>query len=262
MNCHDIDRLLISGQTDPLAWPAEARAHLESCARCQALLGLSSEEPRTDFAAAAPTSVAQVVLSDLRPVTPLAGDITLTAIVIAAVLAAMALLLAVVGAKGFPVMSDFQRAAFGIVLCGMLLVAAIGYAKRLVPGSLIVIPIRQALAFFSVLFAGLVLWQFHRSYDIPMAKANLGCYEIGLLGAGLTFLVGWLSGKRGFWNGNRFAVEALCVLSAAASLFMLTIHCPLQNARHVFIGHGGAFLTALAAGLAVRFFWARGRSTK
>jgi hypothetical protein len=92
-----------------------------------------------------------------------------------------------------------------------------------------------------------------------MGAANLKCYEYGLLGAGLTFLVGWWSGRRGFWKGNRTAVEALCLLSAAAALLMLTIHCPLQNARHVFIGHGGAFLTAIGAGFAARFYHTRAR---
>lgn len=262
MNCHDIDRLLISGRTSPSAWPDDARAHLEECTRCQDLLILDSQMPQRTFADGAPSGIAQLVLSDLRPVTPIPGDMALTATVIAAVLAGMAVLLAVVGAKGFPVMSNFQRAAFGIVLCGMLVVVAVGYAKQLAPGSLIVIPVRQILAVLCALFACLILWQFHRRYDIPMAAANFQCYVVGLLGAGLTFLVGWFSGRRGFWSGNRFAIEALCVLSAAASLMMLTIHCPLQNAGHVFIGHGGAFLTALAAGLAARFFWGRGRSAK
>jgi hypothetical protein len=178
---------------------------------------------------------------------------------IAAVVVAMAFLLAIIGAKGFPVMSNFQRISFGTVLIGMLFVTAVGYVKRLVPGSLLIIPVRPALAVLSALFACLVAWQFHRTYDIPMGAANLQCYEDGVVGAGLTFLVGWWSGRRGFWRGNRAAIETLCLLSAAAALLMLTIHCPLQNARHVFIGHGGAFLTAIGVGLAARLYRIRTR---
>ena len=44
-------------------------------------------------------------------------------------------------------MSDFQRVTFGIVLFGMLLLTAAGFAKRLVPGALITIPTRSALPF-------------------------------------------------------------------------------------------------------------------
>jgi hypothetical protein len=257
MNCHEIDRLLIAG-ADPSAWPAEARAHAESCPRCQDLLRLDlkdlSSRGGLALSAGVPGGVAQAVLSDLRPVTPLAGDATLTLIVTVLVVAAMAVLLAIVGAKGFPVMSNFQRVAFGVVLIGMLWVTATTYAKQLIPGSLISIPGRQALAIFSALFACLVVWQFRRSYAIPMAHANLQCYECGVLGAGLTFVVGWWSGKRGFWSGNRSAIEALCLLSGAAALLMLTIHCPIQNSGHVFIGHGGAFLTSIVAGLAARWY--------
>jgi hypothetical protein len=189
----------------------------------------------------------------------LAGNGVLTLVLVAAVAIAMALLLAIIGAKGFPVMSNFQRIAFGAVLIGMLLVTAVAYVKRLVPGSLLTIPVRPALAALSTIFFCLVAWQFHRSYDIPMAAANLQCYEDGVLGAAITFMVGWWSGRRGFWKGNRAAIETLCLLSAAAALLMLTIHCPLQNARHVFIGHGGAFLTAIAVGIAARFYRLRKR---
>ena len=111
----------------------------------------------------------------------------------------------------------------------------------------------------SAIFAVLIVWQYRRTYDIPFGAANLQCYEIGVVGAALTFLVGWWSGRRGFWTGNRQAVEALCLLSAAAALLMLTIHCPLQNWRHVFIGHFGAFLTAVAVGIAARLYRARAR---
>jgi hypothetical protein len=261
MNCHDIDRLLIAG-TDPSAWPPEARLHAESCARCQDLLGLESKnplgQPQPAFSPA-PGGVAEAILKGLSPVTPLAGNATLTLFLIAAVAAAMALLLAIVGAKGFPVMSNFQRIVFGTVLTAMLFVTAAAYVKRLIPGSLLTIPVRPTLAVLSVLFACLVAWQFHRTYDIPMGAANLQCYEEGVIAAALTFLVGWWSGRRGFWKGNRTAIETLCLLSAAAALLMLTIHCPLQNARHVFIAHIGAFLTAIAAALAARFYQARPR---
>jgi Negative regulator of sigma F len=254
MNCHDIDRLLIAG-TDPSAWPAEARTHAESCARCQNLMGLefgASSGPTQPSFSAAPSGVAQAVLEDLRPVTPLPGNAALTLILIAVVVVTMALLLAIIGAQGFPVMSNFQRIAFGSVLIAMLFVTAVGYVKRLVPGSLLTIPVQPALAVLTTIFAALVAWQFHRTYDIPMGAANLQCYEDGVVGAGLTFLAGWWSGRRGFLKGNRAAIETLCLLSAATALFMLTIHCPLQNARHVLIGHGGAFLTAIGAGLAAK----------
>ena len=92
MNCHDIDRLLIAG-TDPSAWPAEARAHAESCTRCQDLLGLElgvpSNQPEAAGPAGAPIAVAQLVLNDLRPVKPMAGNAVLISVTIAVIVVAM-----------------------------------------------------------------------------------------------------------------------------------------------------------------------------
>ncbi|MGC2657821.1 MAG: NrsF family protein [Bryobacteraceae bacterium] len=193
----------------------------------------------------------EVVLGDLRPVSPLAGNATLTLIIISAIAAAMALLLAIVGAKGYPVMSTFQLVSFNVILTGMLLVTASSYVKRLVPGSLITIPVGPVLTIFGVLFACLVAWQFQRTYNLPMRKLDLACYECGLLGAGVTFIVAWTIGRRGFWSWNTATIRALSLLSAAAALFMLTIHCPLHNARHVLIGHGGAVFTVIGLGIAV-----------
>lgn len=262
MNCHDIDRLLIAG-TDPSAWPEEARKHVENCPRCQELLGLdlgeASSQAESVHFGGAPAAVAELVLSDLEPVKPLASNAVLITVITAAVAVAIAALLAVLGTNGFVLMSDFQRITFGIVLVAMLLVTAIGYEKRLVPGTLLKIAAGEAVAILAVIFGGLILWQYQRTYSFPLAAANLRCYETGVVGAAFTFLVGWWCGRRGFLKGNRAAILALCLLSAAAALLMLTIYCPLQNWRHVFIGHFGAFLTVVTVGLAARFYGARER---
>jgi hypothetical protein len=182
-----------------------------------------------------------------EPVSPLAPArffVSLFMLLFVAVAAGGA---AVLGMRGFPVLSWTQRVVISGVLLATAGIAAVASTREISPAG----ARRMARSAFvltalilAVAFAGL----FH-DYDASrFVTEGVPCLTAGLLFALPAALVIWLLLRRGFVLDWRAAGIAAGTLAGLSGIGVLEVHCPILKAPHVMFWHLAVVLVSGVAG--------------
>jgi len=220
------------------------RRHLDECPSCQMLFGAAAP---LDVASLPRPSVVSTILGDLKPVKPLPSVSRLALIFGTVLIVVLALFTYMAGAKGFFALSPTARMLlFSIIGVGAMLFS-FSVAQQMIPGSLRRVPlwpiaIALCLAFFGMV--GLLFWDV-TNWAPP--RTIHACLWIGLGAAALTAAIGSLIVRRGAWADRFSTIVSIGALSGVSALLVLTVHCPILKASHVFLWHGGAVLLVLLA---------------
>jgi hypothetical protein len=193
--------------------------------------------------------VENVLLSDLRPVRPLAppwASGTAFLILFAAVAAAAA---AALGLHGVAVLGGEQRALIfpSLLLAALLAAAACVRQMRPAAGaSLETMALVVSALGFPALF-----WLLFRGYDTGnLVSEGVPCLIAGMSVAIPTGILAALVLRRGFVMDWSRAGLAAGTLAGLAGLAMLELHCPNLKAIHVIVWHVGVVVFSAALGLA------------
>ncbi len=192
------------------------------------------------------------LLSDLRPVRPLAsagvftlgflGLFTLFAIASASIL----------GLRGFHVLSSGQRGLIYLTLLASAWLASSACARELRPSGLRMGTLSLVLSglFFPVLFA----LMFHGYGSRNFVAEGVPCLVAGLCVSIPTALVIALLLRRGFVMEWRMAGLAAGTLSGLTGLAMLELHCPNLKAIHIIVWHVAVVIVSALLGFAIGGF--------
>lgn len=220
------------------------RRHLAECRSCQLLFGAA--EP-LGGASRPNAAVVNTILKDLKPVKPLPSVPRLALIFGTVLIAVLAIFTYLTGAKGFFMLSPMaQMLMFSIIGVGAT-VFSFSVAQQMIPGSLRRVPLLPVAIALCVAFAavvGLLFWDV-TSWAPPQMIHS--CLWIGLGAAVVTAAIGSLIVRRGAWTDWFSSIVSIGALSGVSALLVLTVHCPILKASHIFLWHGGSIVIVMLA---------------
>ena len=223
----------------------EAQRHLSQCPLCQALQG--AQMPPQSEPSRLSDRVLTSVLVDLKPVKPIASPWVLTLAFTATLIATLALVVWLTGSAGFFALSATARMLMMSIIGVGALLFSFSLAQKMIPGSLLRVPVLQVALALAVAFIFVVALMFHDVTDWKTLAMERTCLWLGIGAAVVTATLGSLLVRRGAWI-NRFAtVVSIGALSGVSALLALTVHCPILKATHILVWHGGAVLVAILA---------------
>lgn len=222
----------------------EQRRHIAGCASCQVLFG---DIAQVEVQGRPDAATVRAILGDLRPVKPLPSAPTLSAAFVLALVAVLAIFTYLGGAKGLFALSPMAKMLmFSIIGVGALLFS-FSLAQHLIPGSLRRVPQLPIAIALCVAFAAVVVLLFWDVTSWAPPQTIHSCLWLGLGAAALTAAIGALIVRRGVWVDRFSAIVSLGALSGASALLVLTVHCPILKASHIFLWHAGAVLIVMLA---------------
>lgn len=246
MNCRDLQQWLSEGK----ALTGDAKAHIQGCAGCQSLVdALGQEEYPVESELV--SRVTATLTRQLRPVTPLPSDRTLTVLIFALFVAFCLMITTVVGFFGYAAMTPAERGVyygiigiFGLLFSNAAVATAIPAAKVRMPvyvlaGGCVMI---TALA-VSAMFPNIALDQF--------VRRGIPCLRLGCICAALFGIVSGLLLRRGYVTDPRRAALLISCFAGFSGVAVLSLHCPLQDALHIIVWHLGTVLVSASMGLAI-----------
>jgi hypothetical protein len=224
---------------------ADEREHLAGCAICQALMREATTLPPASFSPNA--ALIEFVRSGLRPVKPIAG--------VPALMLGFALVLLVVitvgavvsGTAGYFAQTPFTRTLMFSILAAGAALFSYWLAQRMAPGSLTRVRLGPLTLGLFAAFILAVLVMFPDRVTWEGLKIGRGCLGIGFAAALVTALGGWLVLRRGALTGKSATTIGLGAFSGVSALLVLAVHCPLLQAPHILVWHGGAVAAAMLA---------------
>jgi hypothetical protein len=243
MNCADVDRLLSEGSVE------EARSHIETCARCRALVGFAVE-PLPEFAvSAAMTERIQAMLrEDLAPVRPLPGTgvWVLGGAALAAAWCGVHYFL--FGAAGWTAMSALQLSALLILTLLVIGAAAVALFDSVRPGSRQRLPVLAPAGSLAVGFPLLAGVLYPVQLSPHFVRDGVMCLAVGLSASAIVGGLAYLVARRGYPTDRRRTGALLGVVGGAISVAGLSVECPAQEFLHLAVWHGLVILLSIAAG--------------
>jgi hypothetical protein len=255
MNCNDINQALIEGSIASPLRP-EVEEHLRNCARCRELVGaLSVPVPEASPSPAALDQIERGMVADLRPVRPIASNLSIFGAFIAIFISVAAVGVYRLGAFALAVMSPLQA---GVIFAALAISAgllAYSLVNQMVPGSRHRIP--PGLLPFgitsSLAIAMAVLFQFQNEQNFW--AHGRACIEAGTSIGALAVVPLWFVLRRGAILSPAMTGAATGLLAGLVGTTALEIHCPNLDAWHILVAHlGVAVLGAIIGflfGLAV-----------
>lgn len=233
-------------QFDPTRSPlTEAeRRHLAECSYCRLLFG---EAGPLDTSSRPRAAVLSTILSDLKPVKPLPSVPRLALAFGLALMAVLALFTLLGGAKGLFALSGMAKMLmFSIIGVGGMLFS-FSLAQQMIPGSLRRVPLLPIALALCVAFAAVVALLFWDVTSWAPPQVIHSCLWIGLGAAVVTAAVGSIIVRRGAWIDRFSAIVSIGALSGVSALLVLTVHCPILMASHIFLWHAGSVLIVMLA---------------
>ncbi len=246
MNCRELEERLSEGK--PLA--ADAKAHLQGCEGCRSLVeALGQQEYRVE--AEVVSRITATLTRQLRPVTPLPSDPTLTVLIFVFFAAFCLIVTGTVGFLGYAAMTGAERAVyysiigiFGLLFSNAAVASAIPAAKVRIPAYLLIFAsvVVTALA-VSVMFPSIVPAQF--------VRRGIPCLRLGCVCAVLFGVVAGLLLRRGYITDRWRTALIVSCFAGFSGVAVLSLHCPLLNALHIIVWHLGAMAISALVGLAI-----------
>jgi hypothetical protein len=232
--------------------PANVLQHLAECPDCRslhALLDSGSTVPEVpaDLRAAIGRSVGE----RLKPVNPLPGRWTSTLQLMVLFVVFAAVLIANMGTAGLERMSRFQWLAMSALLATGVCLFSASLASQIRPGSYQRLSGGRLAAAFGVgLLTGMALlfpWRAAQSFVAQGWPCLLGGLGVATPGAVLL----WLIVRRGAPLSMGTLGATIGATAGLLGVTVLQFRCPLQNAPHLLVWHGGVLVVATVAGSAV-----------
>jgi hypothetical protein len=250
MNCDDMDQTLIGASASAL--PPNAQEHLKRCERCQELVrALSISFPADLPSPAILGHINETLVSDLRPVRPVAPARYLFILFVVIFVAIAANGVYRMGAFAIGAMSPMQA---GVILSALAVssgLLAYSLVCQMVPGSRHRIPPRLLPIgiLFSLIVAIAVLFQFQ--HERNFWANGWSCLRVGIPIGILAAVPFWLILRRGAILSPGLTGTATGLLAGLVGTSVLEIHCPNLDASHILVSHLGVAVLCAIAGLAV-----------
>jgi hypothetical protein len=220
------------------------RQHLAECPSCQLLFG---EATALDASSRPSATVVSTILGDLHPVKPLPSVPRLALAFGLALLGVLALFTLLGGAKGMFALSPMAKMLmFSIIGVGAMLFS-FSLAQQMIPGSLRRVPHLPIAIALCVAFGAVVALLFWDVTSWAPPKMIHSCLWLGLGAALVTAAISSFTVRRGAWIDRFSAIVSIGALSGVSALLVLTVHCPILKASHIFLFHGGSVLIVMLA---------------
>ena len=251
MTCRDVESLLIP-YASGAAIPPEAVAHIAGCELCQRLAMTFAKRhdvlpPSQELL----RGIESTILSDLKPVKPLAAPgarhwLFMLIVVLAAMVGA-----ATLGTAGWHALSIPQKLAVFAVLASGAFALGASASRQVIPGRTLVVPPYWLVAAVFGVFAGVVLGLFHPRPESTFLATGLVCIRIGLEYAVPSGALYWLLLRQGAILNPMLTAATTGALAGLTGLTVLEIFCPNLNEFHILTWHLGAALISAAAGFTI-----------
>ena len=195
--------------------------------------------------------IAEIILSDLKPVNRLMPERRLVFLLVAIACAAAALGAVMLGAAGWHALHWVQRFAVFACLAGDVGLMAHSLGRQIVPGArLLVSPrllVAAALAAMAVIFFVL----FRPNPEPAFVATGLVCLRIGLTFAIPAGVLAWLLLRRGAILNPALTGLTVGAFAGCSGFSVLEVFCPNLNVNHILAWHLGAAVVSVLLGLAV-----------
>jgi Negative regulator of sigma F len=255
MTCQDVNAFLDRAAASGL--PPEVLAHAGTCAGCGRLLGILQSQQDGGSVPEGAIRIPDEILNDLKPVRPLPSGPVLLALWLGAAAVVGAIGVALWGMQGWLAQTSFERLlVFGAVLAAIG-GSAYGLSVQMAPAT------PRRFSFFGVemaalaIFAGTVAVAFHRTYNFALGPENRGCFVRGLVISCIGLVLVLPRMRRGVWLDRVGAALNMGAFISSVCLLVLTLYCPVLNARHVFVGHFGAVAVVMLGSVVASLVWRR-----
>jgi Negative regulator of sigma F len=223
----------------------EEQRHLSQCTVCQALYTAQIASGSEQVALS--TRTLTTVLAGLTPVRPISSPWLLALSFTAVVIAVLALAVGLGGSAGFFALSATAKMLMLSIIGVGALLLSYSVAQRMIPGSLLRVPILPVTLALAVAFIFVVALMFHDVTNWNTLAMERTCLWLGIAAAVVTATVGSLVVRRGAWINRFSTVVSVGALSGVSALLVLTVHCPILKASHILVWHGGAIVVVMLA---------------
>lgn len=248
MNCKDVARTL----SEESRLPLQAQVHVRSCDRCREFIrSLDSSLPEDLPTPAALRQIAEGMVTNLRPVRPVAPRRYFFGAFVGAFVSVVALGVYRMGAFAIGVMTPLQTTAILSALAISTGLLAYSLVQQMVPGSRHRIAPRllPVAITISLTIAIAVLFQFQHERNF-WGNAWV-CIRAGAPIGVLAALPFWLILRRGAILSPGMTGAATGLLAGLVGTSVLEIHCPNLHAWHILVSHLGAAMLCALAGLVI-----------
>ncbi len=184
---------------------------------------------------------AQVVRS-LKPVRPLPPDRTLVSIGLLSFIAFCLGIASIVGFRGYENLSLSQRLTYFSLLVGLAFLFSIVTVQDMIPGSRRRVRPSSAIALMLLLVIALPFALFHDVSLVRFVPLGIPCLRFGCICALLFGALASIPVRKGFLVSPLQTSIAVGLFAGLAGFSALALSCPIQNAAHVVVWHGGAVL--------------------
>ncbi len=167
---------------------------------------------------------------------------------------------ALLGIRGFPLLSPVQIAAIFPTLAVLACLTALVLVGQMTPGSPRLLSPRWLPAGGSLVLAALFAALFNDYRTVRFVPAGLACLTAGVAVAIPAGAAAWLWIRRGFFLNPVSAGMAAGALAGLAGVTMLEIHCPNFEVLHVLVWHTAVLPVSSALGAGVA--WAAGHRSR
>jgi hypothetical protein len=251
MNCRDLDRIMIEGDTGATSvFPPEAEEHLVTCFRCKEIVrALGVPDGEETGMSPALTRLASGLAADISPTQPMApAGFYLTAFLgIFASIVSFGVFRE--GTRALSAMSLLQILSIlgALGACAFLLASSL--VAQMVPGSLHrfrpeFLPATVVVTLWVVAGALFQFGDATRFWVRGWACLRMG-FPFALLAAGPL----WAVLRRGAILSPRAAGAAAGLLAGLAGTSVLEIHCPNLDLSHILVWHVGVSVLCSLCGL-------------
>lgn len=184
----------------------------------------------------------QRIAQSLRPVRPLPSDRVLLSVGLLLFIGFCLLATYFVGFFGARKLGFSQSITYYSALIGLAFLFSLALVQDMIPGSK---KLLQSWPLIVLLLAVIVALPFALFHDISLARfvpLGIPCLRLGCVCALASGILIGLGMKNGFVVSPLRVSLAAGFLGGLTGFSVLALHCPILNAVHVVVWHGGAVL--------------------
>jgi len=248
MNCKDVTKAL----SEESRLPLQAQDHVRSCNLCRELVSaLNSSIPVDPPSPATLRQIAKGIVSNLRPVRPLAAARHFFGAFVGIFFSIVALGVYRMGAFAIAVMTPLQTAAILSVLAVSTGLLTYSLVHQMVPGSRYRISPRLLPVGIPISLTIVIAVLFQFQHEQNFWGNAWACIRAGTPIGALAAVAFWLVLRRGAILSPSMTGAATGLLAGLVGTSVLEIHCPNLDAWHILASHLGAAMLCALAGLVI-----------
>lgn len=246
MSCKEVLQCLAEARN----FSAPEETHLEACSHCRSMVG-TFNEPAAPLPEVRLQAIARRFSRSLKPVRALPSDRTLLSIGLLLFIAFCLLASYVVGFYGFKSLSLSQLLTYYSALTGLAFLFSMLTVQEMIPGSRRLVQPLPMIALLLALIVALPFALFHDASLTRFVPLGIPCLRLGCLCALISGGLASIFIRKGFSISPLHTGVGAGLFVGLAGFSVLALHCPIQNAAHVTVWHGGAVLAGGIGGAIV-----------